>query len=74
MGRPPNPELTKAWKIIIDATLAGQIEFLLLDPLTAKPKHGARKELIEQLLREWLAKKQATPTLNPAYQEVTSNA
>lgn len=55
MPRRCNPDLSKDWKIVLPATLAGSVEFELLDPNTAKPRYGERSRLIAYLLGEWLA-------------------
>jgi hypothetical protein len=52
-----NPDLTKDWKVVLPATLAGAVEFELLDAATGKPRYGQRSRLIEALLAEWLAKR-----------------
>lgn len=57
MPRPFNPDLTKDWKICLPATLAGSVEFELLDPITKRPRYGERSKLIAALLSEWLAKR-----------------
>lgn len=54
MGRPINDDLNKSWKILLPATLAGKMEFMLRDPIHNKPIYGARAELIEALLLNWL--------------------
>lgn len=72
MGRPNNPDLTKYWKICLPATLAGKVEFLLMDPLHKKPTYGARAKLITELLEQWVTEQSTTshhtPTLNPETQ------
>lgn len=53
----PQPKRTvpSAQKLIrIDAEVLAGVEFLLLDPVKGKPKHGAFSKLTERLLREWL--------------------
>lgn len=55
MARRCNPDLSKDWKIVLPATLAGCVEFELLDPNTGKPRYGERSRLINYLLTEWLA-------------------
>lgn len=55
MPRPANPDLSKDWKIVLPAHLAGAVEFELLDPITKKPRYGERSRLIGHLLSEWLA-------------------
>lgn len=46
------------------ATLAGRVEFMLLDPLTGKTKYGARNTLVVKLLERWLAEQQV-PIADP---------
>ena len=55
MPRACNPDLMKDWKIPLPATLAGAVEFELLDKFTNKPRYGERSRLIAHLLSEWLA-------------------
>ena len=55
MPRRCNPDLSKDWKIVLPATLAGSVEFELLDPATSKPRYGERSRLIAYLLSQWLA-------------------
>lgn len=57
MPRHTSPDLRKDWKISMSATLAGAVEFELLDPLTGKPRYAERSRLIGALLSEWLAKR-----------------
>lgn len=66
MPRRPNNEMRTEWKISLPATLAGQIEMLLLDPITGKPRYGARRQLIEGLLTEWLAAQLDQPLDQPS--------
>ena len=54
----PAPDLLRPWKISMPATLAGRIEYVLLDQITGKPKYGARNTLIVALLERWLAEQQ----------------
>lgn len=61
-GRPPFAVPKVEWAVMIPQPLAAQVELLLLDPLLDKPKHGARSELLEQLLREWLEKQKGGTT------------
>lgn len=42
------------WELQLDADLAGEIELFLLNPATGRPRYGARNQLVESLLREWL--------------------
>lgn len=67
-GRKPNPDLFKKWKVCLPATLAGAVEFHLLDPVTRKPSYGARSELIATLLRDWLSRQGVeTPTISSSH-------
>lgn len=61
MPRPPNPDLLLPWKITMPATLAGTIEFMLLDPLSSKPRYASRGRLIIALLERWVAEQRGTP-------------
>lgn len=54
MPRHVSPDLMKDWKIVLPATLAGSVEFELLDKSTGKPRYGERSRLIAQLLSDWL--------------------
>jgi hypothetical protein len=56
MGRPFNPDLSTPWKINMPATLAGKVEFVLLDPVHQKPIYASRNRLIVSLLEWWLAR------------------
>lgn len=53
-GKPRTDRPTE-WKVSIPSSVAAEIELRLTDPLTGKPKHGARARLVTQLLRSWLA-------------------
>lgn len=61
MGRPFNDDLSTPWKINMPATLAGKIEFLLLDPIHAKPIYASRNRLIVSLLSWWEAREAGRP-------------
>jgi hypothetical protein len=58
MPRPFNPDLSTPWKINMPATLAGKVEYLLLDPIHCKPIYGSRNQLITSLLEWWIAREQ----------------
>ena len=58
-GRKPYAEPRVAWKIYLPQQLAAQVELLLLDPMREKVKYGARNELLEGLLRDWLERQKA---------------
>ena len=73
MSRPRSPFLRADYKISLPAAVCAEVDLLLLDPITRKPKYGARSKLIEGLLREWLAKQKGkTITLAPTLQELKS--
>lgn len=55
-GRPFNSDLSTPWKINMPATLAGKVEFTLLDPIHQKPIYASRNRLIVALLEWWLAR------------------
>lgn len=61
MPRPFNPDLSTPWKISMPATLAGKVEYVLLDPIHSKPIYGSRNKLIVALLERWLAEQTGTP-------------
>lgn len=63
MPRPWNADLSTPWKINLPATLAGKVEFALLDPVHQKPIYGARNKLISALLDRWLAEQAGSPNL-----------
>lgn len=54
-------DLQKPWKLNLSATLAGKTEYLLTDPITGKPKYGARVRLVEALLERWIAEQEGRP-------------
>ena len=53
-GRKPYSEPRVQWKLYLPASIAAEVELLLLDPMREKVKYGARNELVETLLKEWL--------------------
>ena len=55
-GRPLTPHLRAEWKLSLRAAIAAEVDLLLEDPLTRKPKYGARSKLIESLLDDWLSR------------------
>lgn len=46
------------WKISIRGSIAAQIELYFTDPITGRVKKGARSQLINQLLSDWLERQQ----------------
>ena len=65
MPRRFSPDLRRDWKIPLPATLAGAVEFELLDPLTKKPRYGERSKLIAQLLSDWLSTRGRKVVVDP---------
>ena len=61
MARPSNPDLLKKWKVALPATLAGQVELLLLDPITGRPRYASRSHLVARLLADWVEENQPKP-------------
>lgn len=61
MPRPSNPDLSLPWKINLPASLAGRVEFMLLDPVHGKPIYASRNKLIVALLEHWIAREHGTP-------------
>lgn len=55
-GRRPSEIPMVKWKVSLPTPLAAEIEILLYDPLTGRPQYGGRSQLIETLLRTWVAK------------------
>jgi hypothetical protein len=53
-GRKRHVDRPVKWTLNIRESLAGQVAVLLSDPVTGKPKAGARSKLINRLLAEWL--------------------
>lgn len=53
-GKKPHADPPTEWKISIPTSVAAAVELILTDPLTGKPRHGARAKLITQLLSQWL--------------------
>lgn len=56
VGKKPHADPPVNWKLSLPQSVTAPVALILSDPLTGLPKHGARSKLIEQLLREWLAK------------------
>jgi hypothetical protein len=63
MPRPFNPDLSTPWKLNMPATIAGKIEYLLLDPIHQKPIYASRNKLVVSLLEWWLAREAGHPDL-----------
>jgi hypothetical protein len=56
MPRHFNADISTPWKINMPATLAGKVEFMLLDPVHMKPIYASRNRLIVSLLQWWEAR------------------
>lgn len=54
-GRPRLAYLRADWKLSLPAAIAAEVDLLLEDPLSHKPRYGARSKLVERLLISWLA-------------------
>lgn len=72
MPRPRNPYLRADWKICLPAPLAAEIDLMLEDPLTRKPKYGARSKLIESLLSEWIERGRSGQPFGPTLETLRS--
>lgn len=56
MGRPRSEDPKKKYLISLPESLVLQVDLLLpVDYLREKPLQGARSQLVERLLREWIA-------------------
>jgi hypothetical protein len=44
----------KHWHLRMPTALSDRIDLALLDPITGRARYGAKSQLVEQLLREWL--------------------
>lgn len=64
MARPVNPDLNIAWKLVLPATLAGRVEYALMDPVLNKPIYGSRNKLVTALLTRWLEQQSGMPEAN----------
>lgn len=48
------PEKLAKIKVSLPASLLAQVDIHFFDPVTGKPRYGARSALIERLLRKWV--------------------
>lgn len=55
MSRPRLAHLRATWKLSLPAPTAAKVDLMFEDPLTGKPKYGARGKLVDALLTNWLA-------------------
>jgi len=54
--------LRAEWKLSLRAAIAAEVDLMLEDPLTRKPKYGSRSKLVESLLDEWIARQKGDPS------------
>jgi len=52
-------------KLSLPGEVVTQVELLLADPLTGRPRHGAWSRLCTKLLRAWLAEQRRPAKNNP---------
>ncbi len=60
------------WHIYISEHLSNKVELLLLDPLTGRTRYGAKGQLVEKLLTEYL--RSQTSEASPTSPEVVDNS
>lgn len=74
MPRPRLPYFRAFLKVSLPAELLAEVQLLLEDPLTKKPRYGAQAKLIEALLRNWLAENRGdAPLPIPTLTDLRSN-
>lgn len=61
MPRPRSDQLRADLKLSLPAPLVSEVDLALEDPLTRKPRYGARAKLTEALFRFWLAQQKNEP-------------
>lgn len=62
-GRPRVPYLRVDFKVSLPAALAAEIDLMFQDPLTNRPKYGARAKLVTALMQRWLAEQRGEPVV-----------
>lgn len=55
MARPRNAHLTAKLKLSMPAPTVARLDLLFEDPLTGRPRYGARSRLIDALLQQYFA-------------------
>ena len=65
LPRPRSPYLRADYKLSLPAALVAEVDLLLEDPLTKRPRYGAKSKLVEALLRSWLAGMRGTTSTFP---------
>jgi len=73
-GRPKNTIPSIDFKIHIPIPVAAKVDIFLLDPVTGKTRHGARSQLVTQLLINWLASKGVQPYLENPHAKAQADA
>lgn len=61
MSRPRSPYLRADTKLSLPAAITAEIDLVLEDPLTRKPRYGARSKLVVALFEIWLAHVRGKP-------------
>lgn len=56
MAKPRLPYLRTDLKLSLPAAVVAEVDLLLEDPLTRKPRYGAKSRLITALLKDWIAR------------------
>lgn len=56
-GRKPSAIRRTRLEVPIDERILSKVDLFLTNPETGKPAYGARRALIERLLRQWLAQR-----------------
>lgn len=55
MPRPKNAVRKVRWTVYVPEDLSTKTDILLLNPITGRVQYNAKSELVEKLLRQWLA-------------------
>jgi len=75
MPRPRLAYLRATWKLSLPAPTAAKVDLMFEDPLTGKPKYGARGKLVDALLRNWLAEQNGDgPVPIPSLDELRTDS
>lgn len=61
MARPRNAHLRATMKLSLPAPTVARLDLLFEDPLTGRPKYGARSKLIDALLWRYFADLEGAP-------------
>jgi hypothetical protein len=62
-GRKASLDPPVEWTVNVPSSIAVQIDLLLSDPLTGKPRYGARAKLVTALLQHYLRTARTNPNL-----------